>query len=286
MKKYFIALCMLATTVGASAQIEDDDKQLFNHIGAGLSVGSDGIGINLATTITPYVQARMGVGFIPKIQVNNIDVDMNIDQSNVQTANEFIDKYNTLGLGQSINHIDPPKELSMSAKLNMTDFKLLFDIYPSKTSPWRLTVGFYAGKSQLLEAWTTNCQDELQAITEYNTALEANPSLAEQFDLTPLGAKLGDYLIKPDGQEARAYLKVNGFKPYIGIGSGRAISNNHRFSFAWDLGCQFWGTPTIYVQDTPIDKDSDINGDGGIIKTISKITVYPTFSFRINGRIL
>lgn len=87
-------MCMLAMTLGASAQMEDGDKQLFNHVGAGVSVGLDGIGINLATTITPYVQARMGVNFMPKIQVNNIDVDMNISGSDVQTANNFIDKYN------------------------------------------------------------------------------------------------------------------------------------------------------------------------------------------------
>ena len=46
MKKYFVTMCMLAMTVGASAQMEDGDKQLFNHVGAGVSVGLDGIGIN------------------------------------------------------------------------------------------------------------------------------------------------------------------------------------------------------------------------------------------------
>ncbi len=286
MKKYFVTMCMLAMTLGASAQMEDGDKQLFNHVGAGVSVGLDGIGINLATTITPYVQARMGVNFMPKIQVNNIDVDMNISGSDVQTANDFINMYNDLPTTTAkIDNINPPSELSMSAKMNMTDFKLLFDLYPSKTSSWRLTVGFYAGKSQFLEAWTTNCQTELQAITDYNDALAAYPEMARRFGLNPFGVKVGDYLVKPDGPEARAYLKVNGFKPYIGIGSGRAISNKHRFSFAWDLGCQFWGTPTIYVQDLPLDKEG-VDGDGGVIKTISKITVYPTFSFRFNGRIL
>lgn len=286
MKKHFIALCMLATTIGASAQITDDDKQLFNHVGAGLSVGLDGIGINLATTITPYVQARVGVGIMPKIQVNDIDVEMNIDGSQVVEANSFINMYNQLPGVNKIDNINPPKELSMSAKLNMTNFKMLFDIYPSKTSSWRLTVGFYAGKSQLLEAWTTNYDRELQTITDYNAALETHPELAQQFGLKPIGVEVGDYLIKPDGPQARAYLKVNGFKPYLGIGSGRAISNKHRLSFAWDLGCQFWGTPTIYVQDKPLTEDSGIDGDGGIIKTISKITIYPTLSFRINGRIL
>ena len=84
MKKYFVTMCMLAMTVGASAQMEDGDKQLFNHVGAGVSVGLDGIGINLATTITPYVQARMGYNFLPEIKVKDIEVDVNIDGNNEQ----------------------------------------------------------------------------------------------------------------------------------------------------------------------------------------------------------
>src|SRR5574344_1551878 len=220
MKKSFIAACMIATAVSASAQIEDGDKQMFNHLGAGVSVGSDGIGLNVATTITPYVQARAGINFTPEIKANNIDVDMNISNQDVQTANTFIDLYNShMGSGKQLSHINPPEKLDMSAKLNMTNFKLLFDLYPSKTSPWRLTVGFYAGQSQLLEAWTTNCQTELQTITDYNQALKDSPEFAAQYGLTPFGAKVGDYLIEPNGNQARAFLKVNGFKPYIGIGS-------------------------------------------------------------------
>ena len=286
MKKYFIAVCMLAAAVGASAQIEDDDKQLFNHLGAGVSVGMDGIGINLATTITPYVQARAGYNFLPEIKVKDIEVDVNIDGNNEQVIKNA---YKAV----TGKDLDIPRNVLIDGKINMNNFKLLFDIYPSKTSAWRLTVGFYAGKSQIIDAYTTNCQEQLSALTAYNEIAD-DYNAGKYASVVPAGApetlpiagvKLGDYLVKPNGPEARAFLKVNGFKPYVGIGSGRAISNKHRFSFAWDLGCQFWGTPTIYVQDKPLDKEG-VDGDGGVIKTISKITVYPTFSFRFNGRIL
>ncbi len=302
MKKCFITLGMLAASVCASAQIDKDDKQLFNHIGAGVSVGLDGIGFNLATTITPYVQARAGISFMPKIQINDIDVDISDATDEAEGAiregkahlntiigsglisdprlQEVANKLNSLEVPQI------PEEASLSAKLNMTDFKLLFDIYPTKTSPWRLTVGFYAGKSKFIDVWTTNLQTELGMLTDYNTTakeLNATRLLPEQLPI--MGVELGDYLIEPNGTQATAYLKVNSFKPYIGIGSGRAISNKHRFSFAWDLGCQFWSTPTIYVMDKQLE-ESDIDGGGDIVKTISKITVYPTLSFRFNGRIL
>ena len=37
MKKLFLSICMLTAAVGASAQIDSDDKQLFNHVGLGFS---------------------------------------------------------------------------------------------------------------------------------------------------------------------------------------------------------------------------------------------------------
>ena len=209
---------MLAMTVGASAQMEDGDKQLFNHVGAGVSVGLDGIGINLATTITPYVQARMGYNFLPEIKVKDIEVDVNIDGNNEQVIKNT---YKTV----TGKDLDIPRNVLIDGKINMNNFKLLFDIYPSKTSAWRLTVGFYAGKSQIIDAYTTNCQEQLSALTTYNEIADKY-NAGEFSGMLPAGApetlpvagvKLGDYLVRPNGNQATAFLKVNGFKPYIGI---------------------------------------------------------------------
>lgn len=288
MKKVLLGMCMLTAAVGASAQIDSNDKQLFNHLGAGVSVGTDGIGFNLATTITPYVQMRAGVSIMPAINVKGIEAQLNVNRSQVEDINHNIDLLKAVEPQFSnLRHLDPPANLEMQAKLNMTNAKVLFDIYPTKTSAWRLTVGFYAGKSQLVDAWTTNCQNELETITEYNKAAGyVNSYGVSQAYFPQVGVEIGDYLVKPNGPTARAYMKVNGFKPYVGIGSGRAISNKHRFSFAWDLGAQFWGTPTVYVQDNPLTPGNTSGDAGKVLKTISKITVYPTLSFRFNGRIL
>lgn len=297
MKKFLVSLCLLTASVAAMAQIDDDDKQLFNHVGLSAGVGLDGISIEAATTICPYVQMRAGVALFPSIKVKGIDVNISGGRSvyeDIKNHNDEIKQYGLLD-AQNQKVVDEiigkgyPENLTLDAKLNMTNFKMLFDIYPTKTSPWRLTVGFYAGKSQLIDCYTTNCSDQLKALTDYNETLADRTFTHNGHSYTfpeEIGVKLGDYLVKPNGPQATAFLKVNGFKPYIGIGSGRAISNKHRFSFAWDLGCQFWGTPTIFVQDKEISKSENLDGDGGIVKTVSKISVYPTLSFRINGRIL
>ncbi|WP_285821951.1 hypothetical protein [Xylanibacter rodentium] len=60
----------------------------------------------------------------------------------------------------------------------------------------------------------------------------------------------------------------------------------NRIGFQFDLGVQFWGSPKIYLQDKQLE-ETDLDGDdGGLVKTLSKITVYPCLSFRLVGRIL
>lgn len=302
MKKLFVSICLFATTVGAMAQIDADDKQLFNHVGLSAGIGLDGFSIEAATTICPYVQMRAGVSFFPTIKVKNIGVDISSAQGDWQRIqgeaknikNNFPADAALVATADKVINNDLPSNVKLDGKLNMTNFKMLFDLYPTKTSPWRLTVGFYAGKSQIVECYTTNCQAQFEALSEYNQNLanrhfEISSQGQNLYSYTfpgEIGVKVGDYLVKPNGPQANACIKVNGFKPYLGIGSGRAISNKHRFSFAWDLGLLFWGAPTIYVQDQKIDENTNLNGGGDVIKDISKLKVYPTLSFRVNGRIL
>ncbi|NPD81967.1 hypothetical protein HPS57_08265 [Prevotella sp. PINT] len=283
MKKSILAVLLAFVAFSAKAENGCCDKNLFNHLGVGVEVGTTGIGFNLATPIGNYVQMRAGMSFLPTIKVKDIDVDFNDD---AQSAwNEFQTQISLPGApAEALKYkgVGLPEELLIDGKISMTNFKLLFDLYPSKHSSFHFTAGFYAGKGQIIEAYTTNCQENLEAITYYNN------NFAPQNNLQKIGVELGDYLLEPNGSEARAYLKTSGFKPYLGIGSGRAVPRK-RVSFAWDLGVQFWGTPKIYM-DQPGGQlqlqDEGIDGDGGkIIKTISKITVYPCLSFRINGRI-
>ena len=84
-------------------------------------------------------------------------------------------------------------------------------------------------------------------------------------------------------------LKELNDNPYVGIGLGRAVPKG-RLGFQFDAGVQFWGTPKVYIDGANGKEqltEEDTNGDdGGAIKTLSKITVYPCISFRLVGRIL
>ena len=87
------------------------------------------------------------------------------------------------------------------------------------------------------------------------------------------------------GNPLMAQTKTKAFRPYVGIGWGRGVPKNHRLGFAVDLGAQFWGTPKVYCQGNELKAEDVGNSDGGVMKTLTKVKVYPTLTFRLTGKI-
>lgn len=154
----------------------------------------------------------------------------------------------------------------IEGKLNMGDLSLLLDIYPFKKPTFHFTVGFFSGKERV--------------ITAYNTKpVDVDGSL-----------EIGDYKVEFDKDGfANAAIQVNKFKPYIGIGFGRAVPRK-RVGFSFEMGTQFWGTPGVYAKSGDgswqelTSSDLDKKDEGGI-DLLSKITIYPVITFRLTGRI-
>lgn len=263
MKTKFLLMTLMIFAMSAGAQEEEQskDKNFFNHLSVGLNVGTPGIGIDVAMPICNYVQVRAGVSFVPNIKFST-DLDIT---------------------PPTVSGYDIPEEVEVEGKVGFTNGKLLFDIYPFKNCNFFVSAGAYFGSSKPVKAY--NKQDGLlSAVSEYNKDVESGNISADK-----IGAELGDYLLTPDDDgNVNAYIKTSSFKPYLGIGYGRAVPKK-RVGFMVELGVQFWGSPKVYCKDDKGDhkiEESDVDGDGGdILKTISKITVYPTLNFRICGRI-
>lgn len=66
MKKRSLILAAAAIALTASA-----GQPVFNHLGAGVGVGTTGISIEVATPITEWVQMRAGVSIMPGITFNS-----------------------------------------------------------------------------------------------------------------------------------------------------------------------------------------------------------------------
>ena len=137
-----------------------------------------------------------------------------------------------------------------------------------------------------------------------------NPEYAGKagIDLSKTGSSvMAKYTIVSDAQgNIDAKVKVNGFKPYIGIGFGRAVPRN-RVGVQFDLGVQFWGKPELQTNVMYYDgelgdfvtryekvekgritrshEDKDYKDLRNALKTAEAITVYPVMTVRFVGRI-
>lgn len=288
MKKMIIAGALALASVSANAQLVEGWDNFLTHVSVGVDAGTTGYGFSAATTINQHIQMRAGVTFAPKIKLS---MDQKLENYAGRSTNEIpADIRNQFG----IPTVTVPDNVSLEGKLNMADFSLLFDLYPSKNSNFHFTVGFYAGKSDFIEAYNTSAFGELAAANNLNKTIDAayaNSTLrpmAQQANLEnyKIGAKLGDYFLEPDAQgNMRANIQVKSFKPYLGIGFGRAVPKKNRVSFKGELGCQFWGTPKLMYNGTELEKSKAGEDASDALNIMSKITVYPVIKFRLAGRI-
>lgn len=306
--KKLLTLCSFALlSLGASAQAFDP------HFGIGVGVGTTGIDIDASLTINKYIGLRGGVDIMPKIKVNK-DIDLKTESANkkISQLTTEIGALNLQLAAAGMQQVDLnqypngnlPEKLDIEGKLDNTVGHVLIDIHPFATS-FRLTVGAYFGKDQIIDVYNEK-DGYLSPINAYNLAIinansaSADPGVRQvvnQYNLTMIGGELGDYFITPNPAEngnVKAYAKVKSFRPYVGLGFGRAVPKK-RIGCQFDLGVQFWGKPEIYVptydktagtfQYEKIDGDKAGDDAGKVLKTVSKFSVYPVLNFRLVGRI-
>ena len=238
----------------AVAQLPGRKMGIFNHISVGGEIGTAGYGIELSSPLTRFVSVRAGFCTIPGI---SYDTD--------------IDYESNIGFDHTID---------LDAKLHLSNWKLLADVYPIPGTSFHVTAGFYVGKSGLLTA-------------QNNIPLLIGEGIGYDL-LYGEGLQVGDYVITPDADGIiRARLGVNQVKPYLGFGFGRSVSKRKLISLACDLGVQLWGKPTLDLW-SPNDnqwvelhrKDIDDEDFQDAYKIINKITVYPVLNLRLYFNVL
>lgn len=272
MKKIFALMLMVFVGMSANAQFVSKMKELgiFNHLGIGVGVGTTGISVEAGTTITPWVQLRAGADIVPKIKLKT---DLDLEEFG---ATEYG--------GYSVPYVN---DVEIEGKLTNTLGHFLFDVFPvTHLSSFHITVGGYFGGDKLISAYNTNSQSELRDVWMYNHRQGQYAGIPEAQG--KLGVALGDYFIEPDQNgNVNASIKVWKFRPYVGLGFGRIVPKS-RVNCLFDLGVQFWGKPEVWNDTDHVRLTSEgANGsDGGVIKTISKISIYPVLNIKIVGRIL
>lgn len=226
---------------------------LFNHMGAGVGIGTNGISVELATPITNFIQMRAGVSVMPGITFNaDADFTYEIPNPDHLTA-DMVTRDGTMNLKGDLGRVQG---------------QVIFNVYPIPKCGLFVAAGAYFGGNKLLKI--SGHSDELRQLSAASNAYKGQVSI-------------GDYSIPADenGNVAGGF-KVKNFRPYLGIGWGRVIPGK-LINFTTELGVQFQGKPELYSEHGQIDK-SMIEDDNTFQKIQDALKVYPTLTFRLNFR--
>lgn len=256
MRKILIALTVLLSGMAAQAQLVPglDRLNIFNHLGVGVSASTNGVGIEVGTTITNFVEMRAGVSIMPGFGFHT-DADVS-----------FEDYYH----GPNTGFDAASETVQLDASFKRVQGSLIFNVYPGgKKFPLFIAVGGYFGGNKLV-----------------NIKGHVNPETLNMIGNNPF-VEIGDYQVDFDKNgDIKADLRVNKFRPYIGIGTGHFIPKR-RINFSWEIGVQFHGHPKIYANDKELKLDEIMGeeNDDSFQKIMDKITVWPVLKFTLSGRI-
>lgn len=249
MKKLILACFFLILSAGSNRMFAQEEKEqsktgVFNSLSVGVSAGLTGIGVDVAAPIGNYLALRAGVSFMPNFTYS---ADVNID----------VDVADYSG----------PTVMDVEGGMGRTAGELLLNVYPFKSSSFFVCGGAYFGGDKIIKIKGHN-EELAQLIKEGKEA----------------GIEIGDYSIPVDKNgNISGGLKVAAFRPYLGLGFGRAVPHK-RIGFMFELGVQFHQTPKVYtlngeLGDLPAEADNDFSD------IIDKLTVYPVLKFRLCGKI-
>lgn len=293
------ASCAFAQTIEPSG--DKGDKNILNHLDGSISLGTTGVGVDLAMPIGKMVQVRTGFNFFPHYdQTMHFGVQVG-DDTDPTIQDEKFNK-----LSQTLNEMfafEVDRNVDMKGKPTMKNFKLLVDVFPFRNKHWHVTTGFYWGPStvakaenaaydatslvsvaiynnlynRVKESWESQISDDpnvipIPYISIGGNKIYADESLYNKFmDYGRMGVHVGDYpdgtpyCMEPDANNmVSCKIKVNNFRPYLGFGYGGKLSNrSDRNWISFDCGAMFWGgTPRIITHDG-VDLAKDVKNISG-----------------------
>lgn len=250
MKNFLTSLCVavaaLAIPFQSGAQASDF-LGIGNHVGASVSVGTTGVSIEAATTLTPFVQPRLGISIMPGFHLT-------------ETADIY---------GNINGHDELLTDVDLTGSLKRVQGHLIFNVYPlGDRFPLFIAVGGYFGGRDMVKI---NGQ-----VHDY--AALANNAYVE----------IGDYQLPvgPNG-EIKGGLRTNAFRPYFGIGTGRACPKG-RVNFFWELGIQIQGKPYVWDEVNKCKVNiAEIyqQADDDFQKIMNNFKVYPVLKFGVSVRL-
>ena len=310
MKKTILSIAVLCSMFfTANAQ----KTSAFEHLDLGVLAGTTGVGLDLAVPLNDNVRVRAGFSFVPEF-----DKKMNFGiegRKRDENGNWVATKFDVMADRFSdFTSLEINDNVDMLGNPDFYNGSLLVDFFPAKKNGFRITAGFYYGKSKIANACNTiEDMPSLLGVTMYNNFYEkienGEPIIGDDIYLTPeledkflqngrLGIHIGDrvdtgepYMMEPDeNSTVKANIFVNSFRPYLGMGYGSKLTEkNDGMKIELDAGLMFWGgTPEIITHDgTDLAKDvENIGGKvGRYVRYVKALKVYPVINLKVSFRL-
>ncbi len=286
------------------------EHHIFDNLDVAFTLGTTGLGLEVATPITKWTRLRVGFDGIPKFNLPmNFDVATYAGEDADNTENNF-DKVKDIMLDITGEEMD--ETVRMNAKPNIYNFKLLVDVYPFQNDRrWHVTAGVYFGSRVIGRAINDKREtNSLVAMNLYNRIFDkmessgGNDPLFGDIYISPetyermmqygrVGIHLGDfkdgtpyYMTPETNGTVSAVAYANSVKPYLGFGFASPVDKQQRLNLGFEAGVLFWGgSPDVMLPDgVNMTKDlKDIRGKvGTYVNFMKALRVYPAVSFRIS----
>lgn len=272
MRKLIPFILLTAFLALPNSMKAQEQMGVFNHLAAGFSVGTTGLSFNVASPVTDYVAVTASVDWMPDFRRND-----NIQYYLYQNLREY-----GLGEWESGTH-----DLTMKGGLGRVQGSVVLNVYPVPSSEVYVAVGAYFGGDKVLDmdGSSEDLVKDINSIkTLYGQMVQYCQTVGKEMPPVPAGYA---EMMQSEGQ-VNANIKANAFRPYIGVGYGRAVPRAHRLAFNCEFGVQFSGKYKLAsdnCDDAVLEvlKVKDKYDD--IIDNLNTFKVYPVLKIRLSGRI-
>ena len=145
-----------------------------------------------------------------------------------------------------------------------------------------MTVGAYLAWHRQVESLENADYGAWRKIADFNA--RRGDYVDVPAEMGPATIRYHGYLVSTNAEGSfNAYMQTNRFRPYLGIGFGRAVPGARRLNAQFDLGVQFWGRPRLYDGITGKRLTQAAYKSQA---TFGRNTVYPVITIRLAGRLL
>lgn len=189
-------------------QVVENPYRPFRHLDVGATVGTTGIGIDLATHMGKYLDLRVGFTFVPPIHVGGsysmtTNSDMKNPDGTPMSEEQKKDRIQRLCgyLGDLVQSKDVDEYIRMDQQIYSYQGKILLDIYPFRKRNWHFTVGCFIGNKRMGEAVNSRAEaPTMMGINLYNKMYDQIQEL-DPYEYPSIS--LGDYSFEMDPQQGK-----------------------------------------------------------------------------------